>query len=161
MLLPASKRRIQAVEGTYVIVAAEYNRPYVDGMLAAARRIFRSAGARRLQVIRVPGAFEIPVVAAELASSDVHPPAAILCLGLIVRGATAHADHIGEAVTSALQSLQCQTRVPIIHEVLLVGDLEQARERCRSRSHNRGAEGAQTALAMAACLRNIRRAASV
>jgi 6,7-dimethyl-8-ribityllumazine synthase len=116
-------------------------------MLAAAKAELRRAGTRNVQVIRVPGAFEIPVVAVRLAREG--SVAAIVCLGVILRGETVHAAHIGEAVSQALMQIQLRYEGPIIHEVLLLENEEQARTRCLGRKHNRGAEAAQTALAMA------------
>jgi 6,7-dimethyl-8-ribityllumazine synthase len=132
--------------GTFAIVASKYNIRYVDSMLFAAKRqIIRAGG--KVSIVRVPGAYEIPVVAARLARSHNYP--AIICLGVILRGATTHAQHIGEAVSNALVQIQIQHEVPVIHEVLLLENRQQAVERCLSKKHNRGTEAAQTALEMA------------
>ena len=150
-LVTAPKRQ----GGTFAIIASRYNPRYVDAMLRAAQKCLRQAGAEKVLVVRVPGAYEIPVVAARLAR--VHTPSlsAIICLGVILRGATTHAQHIGEAVIDALTRIQIQREIPVIHEVLLLENHQQARERCLSRDHNRGTEAAQTALAMARVMESL------
>jgi 6,7-dimethyl-8-ribityllumazine synthase len=128
-----------------------------------------------VRIIRVPGAYEIPLVAARLArtasmcaspeqrrpsGSSVpsrHTISAIICLGVILRGETVHAAHIGEAVSRALMELQLRYEVPIIHEVLLLENEAQARARCLDLKHNRGAEAAQTALKMAVVMEKLAR----
>ena len=141
-----------AIGSHFAIVASKYNEVYVNSMLRAAKSVLVRAKARNVNVVRVPGAFEIPVVAAALANSDAKPYTAIICLGVILRGATTHARHIGEAVSQALMDIQVSTRVPVIHEVLLLENKDQARERCLDPAHNRGAEAAHTALEMARVL---------
>ena len=146
MLKKIPAQKISARGGRFAIVASRYNLRYVDAMLRAAKtEILRAGG--KVQVVRVPGAYEIPVVAAKLAANS--KLSAIICLGVILRGATTHAQHIGEAVSNALVQIQIQHEVPVIHEVLLLENEQQARERCLDQKHNRGTEAAQTALAMA------------
>ncbi|HWI58589.1 MAG TPA: 6,7-dimethyl-8-ribityllumazine synthase [Bacillota bacterium] len=158
MLKAIQSKTFQAGEARFAIVASEYNARYVDAMLRAAKAELKRAGAKSVQVIRVPGAYEIPVVAARLARGTAQPaPAAIICLGVILRGETTHAAHIGEAVSQALMQIQLQHEVPVIHEVLLLENQQQAEVRCLGREHNRGAEAAQTALAMAGIMKGLGR----
>ena len=153
VLKKVQKSKLKAVGGSFAIVASKYNQVYVDSMVKAARRALLDAGASKIQVVRVPGAFEIPVVAARLAKS--FDFSAIICLGVILRGATTHAQNIAEAVSDGLVKLQIVTEVPVIHEVLLLENRKQAEERCLGRNHNRGAESALTALEMARVMRQL------
>jgi 6,7-dimethyl-8-ribityllumazine synthase len=151
MLKPVAKKKTRASGHSFAIVASQYNARYVDAMLRAARAELQKAGADFIKVIRVPGAYEIPVVAAQLARAAANGAAtsAIICLGVILRGETTHAAHIGEAVSQALMQIQVEHGIPVIHEVLLLENEAQARARCLDRRHNRGTEAAQTAMAMA------------
>ena len=158
-MLTAIRKRKSKSEGRFAIIASEYNARYVDAMVRAAQTEFRRASARKVTVIRVPGAFEIPVVAARLARQHAaeaeNGALVIVCLGVILRGETTHASHIGEAVTQSLMQIQVRFEVPTIHEVLLLENEQQARVRCLGRKHNRGTEAAQTALAMAAVMNSL------
>ena len=152
MLQKVNRKKVAASDGSFLIVASTYNARYVDAMLRAAKaEILRAGG--KLQVVRVPGAYEIPVVAARVARAQ--EVSAIICLGVILRGATTHAQHIGEAVSNALAQIQVQHEVPVIHEVLLLENEQQAKERCLSRTHNRGTEAARTALEMARIMQGL------
>lgn len=151
MLQKVQSKKIRS-RGRFAIVASKYNARYVDAMLRAAKaEILRAGG--QVEIIRVPGAYEIPVVAAKLARSsrvtDHASLSGLICLGVILRGATTHAQHIGEAVSNALVQIQIQHEIPVIHEVLLLENEQQAKERCLDKKHNRGTEAAQTALEMA------------
>lgn len=130
------------------IVASQYNSEMVDGLLQAARGELEALFPKmKVPVFRVPGAFEIPATVAKVL--DTRELSAVIALGVIIRGATAHADLVGNAVTTALQELAVARRCPVIHEVLLVNSVEDARERCLGSKINRGAEAARTAAAMA------------
>jgi 6,7-dimethyl-8-ribityllumazine synthase len=155
MLKAVKRTKTRRAGGAFAIVASKYNARYVDALLRAARKCLDDAGAEKILVVRVPGAYEIPVVAARLARAHTPPLSAIICLGVILRGATTHAQHIGEAVSNTLSQIQALHEVPIIHEVLLLENEQQARERCLIRDHNRGAEAAHTALEMARVMRTL------
>src|SRR5262249_14456867 len=164
MLQTVKSKSLRATKGGFVIVASRYNARYVDAMVAAAKAELKRARAQEVQVIRVPGAYEIPVVAARVArtgaahaSRITHHVSAIICLGVILRGETTHASHIGEAVSRALMEIQLHYEVPVIHEVLLLENEEQARVRCLAKEHNRGTEAAQTALAMERVMHSLSR----
>jgi 6,7-dimethyl-8-ribityllumazine synthase len=137
----------------FAIVASEYNAEFVDAMLKAAKAELKRAGAK-VEIVRVPGAYEVPVVVAKLARAKTC--SAIICLGVILRGQTVHAQHIGDSVSRALMQIQLETEVPVIHEVLLLENKEQARVRCLDKKHNRGMEAAQTALQMTEVMTGLR-----
>jgi len=176
MLRKIQQHKVRAPGGSFAIVASRYNARYVDAMLRAAKAELWRAAVASIEVVRVPGAYEIPVAAKHLArtahplASD--PPAfaahpggaspqrrqlsAIICLGVILRGETVHAEHIGEAVSRALMQIQLEHEIPIVHEVLLLENEEQACARCLNPKHNRGTEAAQTAMAMAHVMEKLR-----
>ena len=148
MLKKAAKTKAKGAGGRRIaIVASRYNAKYVNAMLRAAKVELGKAKAI-VEVVRVPGAFEIPAVASGLSMRLAKPVDAIVCLGVILRGETTHAEHIGQAVTDALMQLQVDHTLPVIHEVLLLENVDQAKNRCLDSSHNRGVEAAQTAVEM-------------
>src|SRR5271163_277700 len=107
MLSPLKQQKIQRSYGSFSIVASRYNARYVEAMLTAAENVLAIAGVKKIRVVRVPGAFEIPAVAARLAR--IRPRcSAIICLGVILRGQTTHAQQIADAVSMALAQLQVQ-----------------------------------------------------
>ena len=155
MLKKASKTKASAAPGTRVaIVASRYNARYVNSMLRAAKAELAKAKVAA-EVVRVPGAFEMPAVASALARRLTNPIDAILCLGVILRGETTHAENIAQAVTGALAQLQVEHSLPVIHEVLLLENVQQARERCLDARHNRGIEAARTAIEMTRVMRRV------
>ena len=155
MLKKASNAKTNQVSGTRVtIVASRYNARYVNSMLRAAKTELAKAKVA-VEVVRVPGAFEIPAVASALARRLAKPVDAILCLGVILRGETTHAEYIGQAVTGALSQLQVEYSLPVIHEVLLLENVQQAKERCLDVRNNRGIEAARTAVEMMRVMRRV------
>jgi len=154
MLRKNPETRADAVSSTFAVVASRYNARYVDSMLRAAKAELWRAEVSRIQIVRVPGAYEIPVAAKRLART-LPGLSAIICLGVIIRGETVHAAQIGDAVSRALMEIQLAYEMPIIHEVLLLENESQARVRCLDPEHNRGTEAAQTALAMVHVMKSL------
>jgi 6,7-dimethyl-8-ribityllumazine synthase len=156
MLRKIQQTKIQTGGGSFAIVASRYNSEYVDAMLHAAREELLRAGAH-IRIVRVPGAFEIPAVAARLAQRSPKQPryAAIICLGVIFQGETAHAKHIGWGVTHALAQIQVLHKLPVIHGVFVFDKVKHARVRCLGKKHNRGTEAARTALEMARVMKQM------
>jgi len=166
MLKPVKQGNPGAGGSSFAIIASRYNARYVDAMVRAAMVELKRAGAKKIQVVRVPGAFEIPAVAATLAQANAFHAtrntqhvSAIICFGVIFQGQTSHAQHIGWGVTHALTQIQLQHSIPVIHGVFTFEKEEHARVRCLGRKHNRGREAALTALTMARVMARLRRPA--
>jgi 6,7-dimethyl-8-ribityllumazine synthase len=137
-----------AHSGTVCIVASRYNSTFTDALVeSSSATLARLAPELEVRVIRVPGAFEIPVVVEAVASGEVQP-LAIIALGVIIRGSTAHADLIAESITRSLQDTGVSHLIPVIHEVLLVENAAQAEVRTLGDELNRGREAAEAAVAM-------------
>jgi len=156
MLKPIAKGRKKLQDaGRFAIVAAKYNPEFTDALVRSAEAELRKGGATHIQIVRVPGSFEVPVVAAKLARTGLPRLDAIICFGAILRGQTTHAQQIADAVGVALAQIQVAHEVPIIHGVLLFENEEQARERCLGKRHNRGMEAGRVALEMAQVMRSL------
>jgi len=153
MLKKVQKLNQKSEGDSFAIVASRYNAEYVDAMLHAARVVLDEAGAK-VRIVRVPGAFEIPAVAAKLAARGRY--SAVICLGVIFQGETSHAQHISWGVTHALAQIQVQHKVPVIHGVFVFEKEKHAKVRCLGAKHNRGTEAAQTALLMARVMAGVR-----
>src|SRR5688572_18729180 len=124
MLKKIAKRTAKG--GTFAIVAAKYNPQYTDALVQAAEQELKSAQAS-VEIVRVPGSFEVPVVAARLARGKKKFDA-IICFGAILRGQTTHAQQIADAVSIGLMQIQVATGIPVIHGVLLFENEEQGRQ---------------------------------
>jgi len=129
----------------FALVVSEYNRDYTDALLASARA---ALDGYELKVVRVPGAYEIPLQAQRLARTKRYD--AVIALGVIWQGKTLHAREILRAVTDALMRVSLETDVPVIHEVIAVATEVEARARCMGVKLNRGRDAAEAALARAA-----------
>ena len=141
------KPRIIGPKVKICIVASKYNEEYTDALVDnAIEELNELVPHARIDLIRVPGAFEIPVAVSAVLERE--GPAAVLALGLIMRGATQHGDLVAGAVTNALMELSLKHTRPVIHEVVVVDDEKQAYARCIGATLNRGKEAARAAAAM-------------
>ncbi|MGV3773963.1 MAG: 6,7-dimethyl-8-ribityllumazine synthase [Verrucomicrobiales bacterium] len=150
MLRTIAPREKSAAGMKFAIVAAKYNERFTDALVEAARQELEAANAASIDVIRVPGSFEVPAVAAKAlqALESGTGYAAVICIGVIFQGHTSHAQHIAEGVTNALAHLQIISARPVIHAVLLFENEEQAVIRCLGKELNRGTEAARVAVEM-------------
>lgn len=137
----------------YAIVASRYH-DFITGRLeAGALAAFESAGisASDVTVVRVPGAFELPLAARMAAATERF--AAVVCLGCLIRGGTPHFEFIAAAVANGLMAAAGETRVPITFGVLTTNSVEEALERAADGPSNKGWEAAAAAIEMTAALR--------
>lgn len=129
----------------FAIVASRYNGEFVEPMLARAQEeISLIEPHSTIQVVHAPGSFEIPYLAGQLLKKN--KPDAIICLGVIFRGETAHADLIAASVSDVLCRMSVEASIPIVHGVLLLQNESQAKERCLGGESNRGSETARAAI---------------
>jgi 6,7-dimethyl-8-ribityllumazine synthase len=146
-ILPSRPRQV-GPRRVIAIVASTYHEEYARGLLDhAIFEIEAIAAGTEVQVFQVPGAFEVPIVVQAVAETGDFD--AVIAMGILMEGETAHAALISHAVTEALMRIGLETRVPVVHEVLVVQDDAQARARCIEDELNRGTEAARVAMRMA------------
>jgi 6,7-dimethyl-8-ribityllumazine synthase len=142
----------------YAVLASRWNAPIVDALLEGARRAFAQHGVAesQVEVIRVPGAWELPVLAAQLARSGQY--AALVALGCVVRGETRHYEHVADECAAGLMRVALDHHVPVLNGVLAVEREADARARAGGTHGNKGEEVVQTAIEMAALMESTRTA---
>jgi 6,7-dimethyl-8-ribityllumazine synthase len=138
------------------IVTARWHREVSDGLLAGAERALLDCQVEDTAVVRVPGAFELPVMAKALASQRYD---AVVALGVVIRGGTPHFDFVCRAAADGLSRVAIETGVPIGFGVLTCDTTEQALDRCglTGSSEDKGREAAMAAVETALLLRKVRR----
>ncbi len=136
------------------IIASRFNDRHVNRLLDGALQVLSDAGVEEsdIRVIRVPGALEIPLVAQQVL--ETHPCNAIVALGCVIRGETAHFDSVVRNCSHQLMQVSLRTRIPITQAVLGVHDDVDAEARCGGKI-NRGEEAANAALEMANLMRQL------
>jgi 6,7-dimethyl-8-ribityllumazine synthase len=140
--LSAAKRRV-------AVIASRFNEFVVSGLVKGAVGAWEKHGGKAsdLVVARVPGAFELPVVARQLAKSGRYE--AIVALGCVIRGDTAHFEYVAGECARGLQNVAVETGLPVVFGVLTTETVEQALQRAAPGGSNKGGEAMETALEMA------------
>ena len=123
----------------------------LDGALDELKR--HGVSESDIDVVRVPGAFEIPLIAKKCAKSGKY--SAIITLGAVIKGSTSHYDYVCAEVSKGVASVGLETEVPVIFGVLTTDNLEQAIERAGTKAGNKGADAAKSAIEMANLIKTL------
>ncbi|MCX8105887.1 MAG: 6,7-dimethyl-8-ribityllumazine synthase [Ignavibacterium album] len=153
---------MKIIEGKYsaagkkfAIILSRFNEYIGENLLKGALDCFEKHGVTKdnIDVIKVPGAFEIPVTADRLAATKKY--SAIVCLGVIIRGATPHFEYVASAASNGISQVALKYSIPVIFGVLTTDTIEQAIERAGTKAGNKGWDAAQTAIEMSDLFKQI------
>jgi 6,7-dimethyl-8-ribityllumazine synthase len=142
----------------FAIVVSRFNSFITERLLAGATDALTRAGAAadQIDVIKVPGSWEVPLIAGELARQ--HRYDAVICLSAVIRGETPHFDYVAAEAAKGIAHVASETGVPVAFGVLTTNTLEQAIDRAGAKGGNKGFDAAMTAIEMANLLRSLRQA---
>ena len=148
--------RLVAGDEKFCIIIARFNDFIGSKLLDGAIDELKRHGVRdeNIDVVKVPGAFEIPVVAQKTAKSGKYN--AVITLGAVIKGSTPHFDYVSAEVSKGVASVSLQTGVPVIFGVLTTDNIEQAIERAGTKAGNKGSDAAKTAIEMANLISNLK-----
>jgi len=139
----------------FAIVASRFNdfisRRLIDGATDALLR--HGADEKNIEIVRVPGSFEIPLVAKKVAGSKKYD--AVICVGAVIRGATPHFEYISAEVAKGIAQVSLESEIPVAFGILTTDNIEQAIERAGMKSGNKGWDAALSAIEMANLLKEI------
>ena len=140
----------------FAVLVAKFNSFISDRLLEGAMNALGRTGASTddIEIVRVPGSWELPVVAAEIARQKRHD--AVICLGAVIRGDTPHFDYVAGEAAGGLARIAVETGTPVIFGVLTTNTLEQAIDRAGAKSGNKGFDAAMTAVEMGDLMRRLR-----
>src|SRR5262245_4631313 len=146
---------LQCRELRFAILASRFNELIVEQLVKGAIDALRrhGAGDKQIEIVRAPGAFDLPLVARKLAESRRYD--AIVAVGAVIKGATAHFDYVAGECAGGLAAVARETGVPVSFGVLTTDTIEQALERAGTKAGNKGADAALAALELANLLRRI------
>ncbi|RIK57417.1 6,7-dimethyl-8-ribityllumazine synthase [candidate division KSB1 bacterium] len=153
--MPTFEGHLNAQNKNFAVIVSRFNSFISEQLLQGAQDCLlrHGAAAENISVYRVPGSYEIPFIAAKLAESK--RPNAIICLGVLIRGATPHFDHIAGFVSKSLGEIGVRSGIPVIFGVLTTDTIEQAIERAGTKSGNKGWDAALAAIETANLLANM------
>jgi 6,7-dimethyl-8-ribityllumazine synthase len=139
----------------FAIVIARFNSFITDRLLSGALDALKRSGvpADSIEIVKVPGSWELPLTAKTLAATNRY--AAIIALGAVIRGETPHFDHVANQASSGLATVALESRIPVAFGVLTTNTVEQAIDRAGGKSGNKGYDAAITAIEMADLLRRL------
>lgn len=139
----------------FAIVAARFNDVVVEPLIRGAvdALVRHGAAVGQIEIVRVPGAFDIPLIVRKLAVSTRHD--AVIALGAVVRGQTPHFDYVAGQCASGLAAIALDTGVPVAFGVLTTDTMEQAMDRAGGKAGNKGADAALVAVELANLLRRL------
>jgi len=145
--------KLSATGLRFALIVSRFN-DFVVGRLqeGSVDAIVRHGGdEKNIEIIKVPGAFEIPLIAKKAAKSGKYD--AVICLGAVIRGATPHFDYVAAEVSKGIATVGLETEIPITFGVLTTDNIEQAIERAGSKSGNKGWDAAVSAIEMVSLLK--------
>lgn len=139
------------------IVVSKFNEFVTSRLMSSALETLKIQGVedKNIETVRVPGAFEIPLVARQLARSKQYD--AVMCLGAVIRGETPHFDYISAEMSRGIAQASWETGIPIVFGVLTTDTPEQALERSGEPEKNRGADAARTAIEMVNLMKELQK----
>ena len=140
--------KLTTPKGKFAILVARFNSYIVESLLDGAIDTLKRHGVSEsdIEVIRVPGAFEMPIAAQRIAKQEKY--SAIIALGAVIRGGTPHFEYVAGECVKGLSQVSLNADIPVAFGVLTVDSIEQAIERAGTKAGNKGAEAAITALEM-------------
>ncbi len=153
--MPTIEGPLTSPPGRFAVVAARFNQFIVDNLVSGARDGFRkyNVADEAVDLIWVPGSFEIPLLAKRVAESGNY--AAIVCLGAVIRGDTDHYDHVAWGAAQGIARVALDSGVPVIFGVLTCETLQQALDRAGGKAGNKGFDSALAAIEMVNLLRKL------
>jgi 6,7-dimethyl-8-ribityllumazine synthase len=151
------QEHLKAAGFKFAVVCARFNNVITDRLLAGALDALKRSDAASddIEIVKVPGAWELPIAAKTIAESK--KPDAIIALGAVIRGDTPHFDFVAGQAATGLAAVQLETGIPVVFGVLTTNTMEQASDRAGGKSGNKGYDAAMAAIEMADLIRRLRK----